>query len=419
MEVIMARRTRGRLFTLFKFFPVWLFILTLIQPALPCTVAVISAKASREGRPLLWKNRDTSAENNIVIYIQGKKFGIIALVNATDPGGRNVWAGCNSAGFAIMNSASGDLTKGLEGMAQNGAFMRRALEECATVLDFENLLQQTNGQRKVGANFGVIDALGNACFFETSSDSYTKFDANDPRVAPDGYIVRTNYAFTAPTPYTGGGYIRFERISHLFQQAAAEKSLSIPFILQQAARDLVNEKIHSFPLAQPLPPGPQPLYINTNDTINRNSTQAVTLFVGAPSPEKAYLTTMWVMLGQPICTVALPLWAGMNKIPEVLTGENGSVLNHHSQLIEAYLYPDRRGHMTQYLNLSRFLTYRGQGVLPFLLEIEHEILARAREMEANWLSKPPSPAKINQAAAELAQWAWEKFQENFPLEAIK
>lgn len=406
-------------FSRYKILLALLLIPLLSQLVLPCTVAVISAKASREGRPLLWKNRDTSAENNMIIYIQGKKFGIIALVNASDPEGRNVWAGCNSAGFAIMNSASGDLTKGQEGMAHNGTFMRRALEECATVLDFEELLQKTNGQRKVGANFGVIDALGNACFFETSSDSFTKFDANDPRVAPDGYIVRTNYAFTAPTPYTGGGYIRFERISHLFQQAAAEKSLSVPFILQRAARDLVNEKIHSFPLAQPLPPGPQPFYINTNDTINRNSTQAVTVFVGAPSPEKAYLTTMWVMLGQPICTVALPLWAGMNKIPEVLTGKNGSALNHHSQLIEAYLYPDRRGHMTQYLNLSRLMTYRGQGVLPLLMEIEHEILARAREVETKWLSNPPSPDKINQAAAELAQWAWEKFQENFPLEALQ
>ncbi|MCP2619764.1 carcinine hydrolase/isopenicillin-N N-acyltransferase family protein [Candidatus Aminicenantes bacterium AC-334-K16] len=404
---------RSRILTTF------LLILLIAWPTFPCTVAVISAKASREGRPLLWKNRDTSAEDNMIIYIQGKKFGIIALVNANDPTGRNVWAGCNTAGFAIMNSASGDLSSGREGMAENGTFMRRALEECATVLEFENLLQQTNGQRKVGANFGVIDALGNACFFETSSDSYTKFDANDPRVAPDGYIVRTNYAFTAPTPYTGGGYIRFERISHLFQQAAAEKRLSVPFILQQAARDLVNEKIHSFPLAQPLPPGPQPLYINTNDTINRNSTQAVTVFVGAPSPEKAYLTTMWVMLGQPVCTVALPVWAGMNKIPSVLTGEKGSALNHHSQLIEAYLYPDRRGHMTQYLNLSRFLTYRGQGVLPLLLDIEHEILTRAYEVENEWLSTQPSPATMNQTAAELAQWAWEKLRENFPPEEIK
>lgn len=401
-------------------FLVFLLFLTFTLPYLfPCTVAVISSKATREGRPLLWKNRDTSVEDNMVIFIQGKKWGIIALVNASDPAGRNVWAGCNQVGLAIMNSALGDLAAGEGGMADNGSFMRRALEECATVEDFERLLLQTNGQRKVGANFGVIDAQGRACFFETSADSYTKFDADDPKVAPDGYLVRTNYAFTAPTPYTGGGYIRMERISHLFQQASAEKSLSLPFILQQAARDLVNEKIRSYPLTQPLPPYPQPLYINTNDTINRNSTQAVTAFVGAPSPEKAYLTTMWVMLGQPICTVATPVWAGATQVPSTLTGENGAPLNHLAQLVELFLYPDRRGHMTQYLNLSRFLSYQGQGVLPLLLEIEQEILIRAQELEQDWLGRPPTPETINRKSEELAKWAWEKLRETFPLEEIK
>jgi len=402
-----------------KFLVYLLFLAIISSPLFPCTVAVISAKASREGRALLWKNRDTSVEDNMVVFIQGKKWGIIALVNASDPTGRNVWAGCNQAGLAIMNSASGDLAPSQGGMAHNGSFMRRALEECATVDDVEKLLLQTNSQRKVGANFGVIDAYGKACFFETSPDSYTKFDADDPRVAPDGYLVRTNYAFTAPTPYTGGGYIRLERISRLFQQAAAEKSLSLPFILQQAARDLVNEKIMSYPLNQPLPPSPQPLYINTNDTINRNSTQAVTVFVAAPSPEKAYLTTMWVMLGQPICTVALPIWAGATQVPSVLTGENGAPLNHLAQLVELYLYPDRRGHMAQYLNLSRFLTYRGSGVFPLLLEIEQEILIQAQKIEQAWLSRTPTPETINHKSEELAQWAWTKLKETFPLEEIK
>ena len=125
--------------------------------------------------------------------------------------------------------------------------MRRALEECADVMEFEALLQASKAERKVAANYGVIDAKGNACFFETGAESFTKFDANDPRIAPQGYIVRTNYAFTAPEDKQGGGYIRFERISHLFQRAAAENRLNLKFILQVASRDLVNEKIHSNP----------------------------------------------------------------------------------------------------------------------------------------------------------------------------
>ncbi|MFW6160356.1 MAG: carcinine hydrolase/isopenicillin-N N-acyltransferase family protein [Acidobacteriota bacterium] len=402
---------------------IWSSFLTLLllfhSVVFPCTVAVVSAKASREGRPLLWKNRDTSVEDNMVIYIQGKKWGIIALVNTSDPTGQHVWAGCNDAGLAIMNSASSDLAMSEGGMSDNGTFMRRALEECANVEEFERLLLQTNGTRNVGANYGLIDAQGNACFFETRADSFTKFDANDPKMAPDGYLVRTNFAYTAPTPYTGGGYIRMERISHLFQQAAGERSLSLPFILQKAARDLVNEKLHSYPFHQPLPPSFQPLYLNTSDTINRNSTQAVTVFVGAPSPEKAYLTSMWVMLGQPICTVAVPVWAGATRVPSALFGQEGAPLNNLAQFVEAYLYPDQRGHMKHYLNLTRLLTYQGQGVLPLLFNLEQQVLLEAKEMEKKWLGQPPSPEEINRKSEELANWVLENLTETFPAEELK
>ena len=79
--------------------------------------------------------------------------------------------------------------------------MKKALGQCATVDEFEALLQQTQAQATsltLSTNFAVMDSLGNVAFFETSNRSYTKFDANDETVAPNGYIVRTNYSFTSP-----------------------------------------------------------------------------------------------------------------------------------------------------------------------------------------------------------------------------
>ncbi|MCK7491933.1 MAG: hypothetical protein MZW92_09945 [Comamonadaceae bacterium] len=88
-----------------------------------------------------------------------------------------------------------------------------------------------------------------------------------PRVAPFGTLVRTNFAFTSPDPLKGGGFIRFERISHLVEAARGADRLDARFILQEAARDLVHEKLHSYPLVRPLPEDPaEPLYVNTNDT---------------------------------------------------------------------------------------------------------------------------------------------------------
>ena len=74
-----------------------------------CTTAVISPGASAPGRPLLWKNRDTDFLNNKVIFVNESPFSYLALVNAEDRSGRWVYAGLNSAGFAIFNSVAYNL----------------------------------------------------------------------------------------------------------------------------------------------------------------------------------------------------------------------------------------------------------------------------------------------------------------------
>jgi len=302
----------------------------------PCTVAVVSGKATRDGRPLMWKNRDTTGLDNKMIYFKGEKYAFIGLIDARDKKAENVWAGINTEGFAIMNSASGDLSEGPNGMMNNGRFMKRALSECANALDFESLLNRTNGNRKVAANFGIIDAEGNACFYETSNSTFHKFDTKDPKVAPQGYIIRTNYAFTSPVKNGGGGYIRFERASRLFQAASAEKRLDYKFILREAARDLANEKLNSFPLTDPkVYDSSSPVCINTSDTINRNSTVSVALFHGVSDPKKARLATMWILLGQPVCSVAVPLWVNAASVPEVLLGPETAPLNDFSKALAA------------------------------------------------------------------------------------
>lgn len=383
----------------------------------PCTVAVVSGKATLDGRPLLWKNRDTSARPNKVAFLRGEKYRYIGIIHPLDKGPKNVWAGINTEGFAIMNSASSDLTEraGMVGMGENGIFMKRALGVCADVADFERLLNETNGKRQVGANFGVIDAKGNACFFETRNSSYVKFDANDPRVAPQGYIVRTNYAYTSPIKHGGGGYIRFERISQLFQTASAEERLNIPFILQEAARDLVNEKLHSYPLSDPKAFDPAtPYYINTSDTINRNSTVSVTLFHGAPSPDKAYLSTMWVLLGQAVCTAAIPLWAHTEDVPEVAGGENTASLNDLAIALADYLYPDERGHMQQYLNVTRLLTYGKNGVLDRILPIENTVFEKTEKKLSEWEKQKPKKEEMHAFQKEVADWVYRSLRESFP-----
>ncbi len=388
----------------------------LVPFAVPCTLAVVSSRASANGRALMWKNRDTSNPNNKLVFLKGPKYDFVALVISEDAKAAEAWGGQNVEGFAIMNSQAddlGDAAKKLDG-AGNGAFMKLALGECATVRDFEALLVREKGKWDLATNFGVIDAEGGACFFETRRESFEKFDTRDPRVAPFGTIVRTNFAFTSPDPLLGGAFDRFERITHLVDAARPVRGLDARFILQVAARDLVNEKLHSHPLSRPLPDDPaSPLYVHTNDTINRNTSVSVLLFEGAPSRGRAYLATMWVLLGQPVAGAAVPVWPASGKVPAVTTGPKTAPLNDVARAVVAYLYPDARGRMTQYLNVTRLRTYGGEGVLAKVLRIESRAMQRTAEKRAEWEANKPSAAEMADFQESVAAEVYESLRKEF------
>ena len=174
-----------------------------------CTTAVISGKFTSDGRPLLLKHRDSNFIQNKLMYFDDGKYNYIGLINSEDKKGNEVWGGVNSQGFAIINSASynlkdsGDTTSFLD---KEGFIMKKALQECKTLKDFENLLTDHIKPLGVEANFGVIDAEGGAAYYETNNYTFLKIDANDPIHAPFGYVIRTNFSFNGKTDYHGGHY---------------------------------------------------------------------------------------------------------------------------------------------------------------------------------------------------------------------
>ena len=132
-------------------------------PAFCCTSVIISGKVRADGKPVMYKHRDTGHKTNDIKWFQGEKYSFIGLVNTDGPLEPEVWAGTNSAGFCIMNTATYDLKDDdvpAEKMDREGYLMYRALEVCATVEDFEHFLDTLSKPMGVEANFGVIDAKG-------------------------------------------------------------------------------------------------------------------------------------------------------------------------------------------------------------------------------------------------------------------
>ena len=276
-------------------------------PLRACTTAVITGKATADGRPLLWKSRDTKGlpRNEVIVY-DGAKHRVLAVVNA---GHRDeVWMGVNSAGFCIENSLSKDLlVEGETTGPGNGGIMKLALETCASVADFRALLERTNDTgRKTDGNFGVIDAAGGAALFEAGPRTFRMFDANDPEVAPRGYIVRSNFSTTAqqipaaPDPdsltvaYSGERYARACRLI----ERRRENGVTVEYVLQHLCRDMADGRGQPFAGTVNGPAGELPDEVNTSATISRTTTVSAAVFHGVKPGEDPRLTTMWVQLGQ-------------------------------------------------------------------------------------------------------------------------
>lgn len=213
------------------------------EPLMACTSAVISGKIPPpDGRPLLWKNRDTDFPQNSVKYFKGERYPFIAIVNSVADNPSEVWMGTNSAGFSLMNTQSYNLVEikpGEERGEANGRVMRRALEVCATVEDFCHFLDTLAKPSLIEANFGAIDVKGGAAMFEVDYYKYVMYDANNPKDAPCGYIARTNFSFSGQVN-EGAGYVRFMQEDRMLLPASATGRITPQWIFNELSRSFAN-----------------------------------------------------------------------------------------------------------------------------------------------------------------------------------
>ena len=205
-----------------------------------CTSAIVSGKLTANGRPLMWKNRDTNDLNNRVERIKGHDglMEFVALFDARDLQDTAAWMGFNEAGFAIMNTASYNLNGDdrVKNMDREGELMRYALERCKTVNDFEDLLRTLPKPLGVEANFGVIDANGNGAYFETGNYKYVKFDLAD---APEGILTRTNYSYSGEKD-KGMGYVREKNEKTLLAPHIEAQDITPAVFTEELSRTFYN-----------------------------------------------------------------------------------------------------------------------------------------------------------------------------------
>ncbi|MCU4158155.1 hypothetical protein J1N10_19430 [Carboxylicivirga sp. A043] len=354
------------------------------QSGYACTTAVISGKYTANGRPIIWKLRDTETFENKMRYFSDGKYDYIGMINSNDAQGEQVWGGSNAAGFAIMNSASfnvnmDDTTSFKD---QEGYFMKEVLMTCATLADFEKLIEERPVPKGLAAHFGVLDAQGGVAFYEVNNRTFTKFDANDPAQAPNGYIIRTNYSFTGKKD-VGYGFIRYQIAQDIFYQADAMGQLNSRTIIQDFSRCLKHSVLDKDFREEysTVPKGPH--FINSGDMITRHGSSSTLLIEGVAKGESPELSTIWTMIGFPNTCIALPVWMkGGNKLPAVLVADddNNCPLNTMALTLKDRCYPIKRSAGYKYLNVSELINSEGTGIIQELEKVEEDIFLKTKEL---------------------------------------
>ena len=385
-----------------------------------CTTFIISGKNTPDGKPILYKNRDTGTLDNAIVFFSDGKYQYIGIVDSRESWKKEVWGGFNSAGFAIMNSMAynnnvGDTTKFED---QEGVVMKLALASCATLADFEKLLTDLPKPLGVNSNFGVIDAYGGAAYYETGNYGFKKIDANDPALAPDGYLIRTNHSFTGAVD-KGMGYIRYAAASEALNMAAAQKKFEPQYLLNNISRNL-NHSLTKVNLRADLPRDNRSAEFRSfEDFIPRFSTASVVMVVGAAKGEDPAAAMAWMVDGSPLTAVAVPVWVSAGKnLPWVVSMKDDmhSPLCDAAMQLKGQLFPISRGNGNKYINVAALINADNTGILQKLEPVEDEIFRKTAEMTTVLSGKKTDKAMIQEHYKWIDSYIIQSYKEIFDIE---
>ncbi len=389
-----------------------------------CTIAVISGKYTKDGRPLLWKNRDTWALKNQIKYFDTAKYKYMGLVNSGDSLGKSLWIGMNEKGFAIMNSNSYNLTigdttghSGLE-----GHLIKYALENFATVQEFQNYLDQLPKPTGLEGNFGVIDGQGGAVLFELGFNSYEKFDANDPKIAPFGYVLRGNYSFSGPYGEESSGYIRYNTVNELFYQAAATNNFTAQFIMQNVTRGLKHSLVKTDLYEQYANvPENNPTYTFFQDFIPRKSSASACVVQGVQKGENPEFAILWTAVGFPLTSMVVPTWLkAENDFPEILKANlklKDSPICNAALTLKAQLFPIRWGKFaSDYININALTNADKTGIRQKIQVDEMLIFSETYKKIDLWRKNGLKKEELKEFNRWLNSFVKDSYKKNFNLD---
>jgi hypothetical protein len=314
-------------------------VLAVAGPALSCDVAVVSGKYTTDGKPVLWKNFDCSSdwEQQVKIFpAKNERAGDYFLLYHNDDYMNLInnspvmpQSGANAAGLAASVAAVyEDFSPVHEAGNLNTDLVQKAVEQCATLEDFENLLKTwplTNRNRAISANYVVVDAQGGAALYECFTGDfsyglkyikYRKYDANTGEVTDDkgqvvvpapadhpGFVNRTNLNNFV---WYNSGVDRYLRAQDLLTDLAQSRNLNAQTLMQVVSKDVVGKQANNNGNSN----------YSTTYCISRNQTRSGTVFQGVKAGDDPLKSVFWTALGEPSVAVYVPHMIGAGGVTE-------------------------------------------------------------------------------------------------------
>lgn len=363
------------------FFPLF-FLVSLGTFA--CTSVIVSGRASADGRPFIFKNRDAVEPDEVVVSIKGEYYHYIAVANAIDLKPDKVSSGFNEKGFSIINTNTHNQNGIRKDNGNNTRIIRRALEVCASIKDFECLLDTLPHPLRANSNFGVMDAGGNVAYYEVNNYKYVKYDVNDSQVAPQGYLIRSNFAFSGDRNMDVG-VERYNAMNTFMSSLREKGKIEYVDIIRGATRYFIHGDTHVNLNDFEPKDGHKPLYVDFKDFIPRSCTVSAQLIQGIKKGEDPLQTVGWTICGCPLTTVCIPVWmTSSHRIPKIISRKT----NQHASICDAglklkqLLFPKNKERKSNDINLAQLMNKSGNGVLQQIIPIETKIFKRASKVQS-------------------------------------
>ena len=365
-----------RIACFFSFF----FIVGFVCKVFACTSIVVSGKVSADGRPFIFKNRDATHNNEVIVLCKGESYLFLAMTNNAELQSKRVSSGYNEVGFSIINTQSSNLNKVENDVVNNTRILMRALEICKTLDDFEILLDTLPRPLHIDSNYGVMDAEGGIAYYETSNNGYVKYDVNDPNVAPDGYLIRTNFGMSGDRS-KGTGFERYKAMKMFVEGNKKNGKISAEDVIRKGTRYLTHGESNINLLDSEPENAEKSVFVDFANFIPRRHTASAQLIHGVKPGENPLGTVAWTICGSPLTTVCIPIWiTSGHKLPKILSFN----ISGHSSMSDAglelkkCLFPASKERKTEEINLAQLTNKAGTGILQQIQPIEDKIFRKSK-----------------------------------------